>query len=207
MQSFTVVTVKRTTKCKRSERADSVFCSTDLRRAVGLWICPWGKKLYLRLCSAPFTMTYFAFLQRTYQNDDSFTSSEDSLLGHHRNRATISATSSTATFITGSTDSRIANIHKHHHYNQCRDNRMSTSTRKEINLLLTIPQVPDLSTGDDSSKNKVTAQEPSIQDNRVSEIIAHPDLTNSDSATSSTGSSAKSDVQIKWGPQVSSFYT
>lgn len=152
----------------------------------------------------------FCFLQGTYQNDDSFTSSEDSLLGRHRNRTTISASSSTSTFIAGSDGSSIVNIHKHHDYNKCHDRRMSVSKQKELNLLITAPQVPELSTGDDSLKNKVTVEEPSIQDNHVCEIKPQPQPQPQPehrcSSKNNLGQSAAPQVQIKWGPQVSLIY-
>jgi hypothetical protein len=139
---------------------------------------------------------YSSFLQRTYQDDDFFTSSEDSLLGHHRNRAAISATS----FIGGSTDSTIANIHKHHNC-KCSNSRMSASTQKELNLFITTPEVPDLSTEDDTSKHKVTVQEPLIQENNhVCGIICEDTCACKDNAEQSVMSKA----EIRWGPQVSS---
>ncbi|XP_023712857.1 facilitated trehalose transporter Tret1 isoform X3 [Cryptotermes secundus] len=145
-------------------------------------------------------------IKGTYQNDDSFTSSEDSLLGRHRNRTTISASSSTSTFITGSTGSSIVNIHKHHDYNKCHDRRMSVTKQKELNLLITAPQVPELSTGDDSLKNKVTVEEPSIQDNHVCEIKPQPQPQPQPehrcSSKNNLGQSAAPQVQIHWGPQV-----
>lgn len=161
--------------------------------------------MYLLLCPAPFKITFCFSLQGTYQNDDSFTSSEDSLLGRHRNRTTISASSSSSTFITGSTDSNIVNIHKHHNYNKCQDRRMSVSKQKELNLLITAPQVPELSTGDDSLKNKVTVEEPSIQDNHVCEIKPQPQPQPEHrcSSKNNLGQSAAPQVQIRWGPQVS----
>jgi hypothetical protein len=136
------------------------------------------------------------FLQRTYQNDEFFTSSEDSLLGRHRNRVAISATS-----FGGSTDSTIANIHKHHNYNRCSNSRMSASTQKELNILITTPEVPELSTGNDTSKHKVTVQEPSIQENNhVGGIIREDTCSRKNKADQSVMSKA----EIRWGPQVSS---
>jgi len=138
------------------------------------------------------------FLQRTYQNDDFFTSSEDSLLGRHRNRAAISATS----FIGGSTDSTIANIRKHHNYNKCSNSRMSASTQKELNILTTTPEIPELSTGNDTSKHKVTVQEPSIQENNhVGGIIREDTCSCANNALESVMSKA----EIRWGPQVCSY--
>lgn len=82
---------------------------------------------------------------------------------------------------------------------------MSVSKQKELNLLITAPQVPGLSTGDDSLKNKVTVEEPSVQDNHVCEIKPQPQpqLEHRRSSKNNLGQSAAPPVQIKWGPQVS----
>jgi hypothetical protein len=80
---------------------------------------------------------------------------------------------------------------------------MSISKQKELNLLITAPQVPDLSTGDDSLKNKVTVEEPSVQDNHVCEIKPQPQLEQRCSTNNNLGQSAAPQVQIRWGPQVS----
>lgn len=138
---------------------------------------------------------FIFFLQRTYQNNDSFTSSEDSLLGRHRNRAAISGTS----FIGGSTDSTIANIHKHHSYNKCSNSRMSVVTQKELNLLIATPEV-GLSTGDDTLKPKLTVQESSIQENHVCGIVRQEDAC---SCKSNADKSATLKTEIRWRPQVS----
>jgi hypothetical protein len=81
---------------------------------------------------------------------------------------------------------------------------MSVSTQKELNLLITL-QVPELSTVDDSLKNKLTVQEPSIQDNNVCEIKPQPQLKDTDSSESKAELSATPQVQIRWLPQVSYF--
>lgn len=78
---------------------------------------------------------------------------------------------------------------------------MSSSTQKELNLLITTPQVPEFSPSDDSLKYKVTVQEPSIQDNDVCDIKPQPQLKDTDSSKSKI----EPEVQIKWIPQVSSF--
>jgi hypothetical protein len=78
---------------------------------------------------------------------------------------------------------------------------MSVSKQKELNILITAPQVPDLSTGDDSLKNKVTVEESSIQDNYVCEI--KPQLEHKCSSNNNLGQRAAPRPQIKWGPQVS----
>jgi hypothetical protein len=82
---------------------------------------------------------------------------------------------------------------------------MSVSKQRELNLLITTPQVPELSTGDDISKNKVTLEESSIQDNRVYEI-PQTQLKDTDSSESNAEPSVASQVQINWFPQVSSSY-
>jgi hypothetical protein len=160
----------------------------------------------MNMCLSPQHLQQLCFvsLQRTYESEEFFTSSEDSLLGRHRNSATISASSSTATFSAGSTDSRIVNIHKHQQYNKCRENKMSVSKQRELNLLITTPQVPELSTGGDISKNKVTLEESSIQDNQV--YIPQTQLKDTDSSESNAEPSVASQVQINWFPQVSSSF-
>jgi hypothetical protein len=82
---------------------------------------------------------------------------------------------------------------------------MSVSKQKELNLLITAPQVLGLSTGDDSLKNKVTVEEPSVQDNHVCEIKPQPQpqLEQRRSSKNNLGQSVAPQVQIKWGPQVS----
>ncbi|XP_021940958.1 facilitated trehalose transporter Tret1-like isoform X2 [Zootermopsis nevadensis] len=75
---------------------------------------------------------------------------------------------------------------------------MSSSTQKELNLLITTPQVPEFSPNDDSLKYKVTVQEPSIQDNDVCDIKPQPQLKDTDSSKSKI----EPEVQIKWIPQV-----
>lgn len=85
---------------------------------------------------------------------------------------------------------------------------MSVSKQKELNLLITAPQVPELTTGDDSFKNKVTVEEPSIQDNHVCEIKPQPQPQPEHrcSSKNNLGQSAAPQVRIKWGPQVSCIY-
>lgn len=158
----------------------------------------WTSWCHLPYRIAPFIITLLFLLQRSYQNDDFFTSSEDSLLGHHRNRVATSATS----FLSGSTNITIVNIHKHHNYNKCSNSRMSASTKKELNLLVTTPEVPELSTGNDTSKHKVTVQEPSIQENNhVGGIICEDTC----SCKKNVNESVMPKAEIRWGPQVSSW--
>jgi hypothetical protein len=81
---------------------------------------------------------------------------------------------------------------------------MSVGNQKELNLLITAPQVPDLSTGDDSLKAKVTVEEPSIQDNHVCEIIPQPQLEHTCPPINDAVQSPESQpLPITWGPQVS----
>jgi len=181
----------------KKRRSSILFCNFTKNRPQVLQFTSWFQKCHLPNCNVPFIITLFFFLQRTYQNDDFFTSSEDSLLGRHRNRVAISATS----FIGGSTDSTIANIHKHHNYNKCSNSRMSASTQKELNILITTPEVPELSTGNDTSKHKVTVQEPSIQENnQVGGIICEDTC----SCKNNADKSVRSKAEIRWVPQVSS---
>jgi hypothetical protein len=168
-----------------------------LHTPVSCYICQNGLYIFLSFLS-----------QGTQQNDDSFTTSEDSLLGRHRNRATtISACSPTSTFNSGSSASSTVNSQKHRlYYNRCQDRRMSVGNQKELNLLITAPQVPDLSTGEDSLKAKVTVEEPSVQDNHVCEIIPQPQLQ-PEHTCQPNGDAVQSpespQLPIAWGPQVS----
>lgn len=78
---------------------------------------------------------------------------------------------------------------------------MSASTQKELNILITTPEVPELSTGNDTSKYKVTVQEPSIQENNHAGGIVREDTC---SCTNNADKSVMSKAEIRWGPQVSS---
>lgn len=138
---------------------------------------------------------------RIPQIEDSFTSSEDSLLERHRKRAAITPSSSANTCFAGSTDSTIANIHKHRQYNQARDNKMTDTTQKELNLLISQSQVPELTT-DDNLKNKVTVEEPSIQDAVCIRVPPSLHDTSDLPPKSIDDSSVKTPASIMWGPQV-----
>jgi hypothetical protein len=77
---------------------------------------------------------------------------------------------------------------------------MSVNTQKELNLLITTPEVPDLTTEDDTLKQKVAVQESSIQEDHVFGIIGEDAC----SCNSKADQSVTSKADIRWGPQVSS---
>jgi len=80
---------------------------------------------------------------------------------------------------------------------------MSASKQKDLNLLISTPEVPELSTGNDTSKYKVTVQEPSIQENNHVGGITRED-TCPCACTNNADKSVTSKAEIRWGPQVSS---
>ncbi|KAJ9593350.1 hypothetical protein L9F63_015054, partial [Diploptera punctata] len=146
---------------------------------------PVGRKVTMLL-----GVTTFSTDTRAVPGDESF-SSEDSLLPNRsRNRGTISASPSTATFSAGSTDSTIANIHKHIKYNLSAT--MSDNTQKELNILMHTPQIPDLSTGEeDLKKDRLTIEEPSIQDT-THQIVESENSTKN----------VEQKIKIKWNTQM-----
>jgi uncharacterized C2H2 Zn-finger protein len=124
--------------------------------------------IYIMVSKMPFTLPHctiykhlIIFLHLTYQTDYFFTSSKilcwevtETGRRYQQHRSSVdlpTSQSSTPTNITTTTSVATAKCQPLH--------------QKELNHLVTTPEVPELSTGNDTSKHKITVQEPSIQEN------------------------------------------